>query len=79
MTVGALVYVFTLYSLFIVSHHPFFALPMVFLPLLLLGVEQILAGKRPYLFIFIVFWPPSAIFTFSICWRSSRRFTRCIS
>ena len=48
-------YVFTLYSLFIVSHHPFFALPMVFLPLLLLGVEQILAGKRPYLFIFIVF------------------------
>ena len=55
VTVGALVYVFTLYSLFIVSHHPFFALPMVFLPLLLLGVEQILAGKRPYLFIFIVF------------------------
>ena len=55
VTVGALVYVFTLYSLFIVSHHPFFALPMVFLPLLLLGVEQILAGKRPYLFIFVVF------------------------
>ena len=55
VTVGALVYVFTLFSLFIVSHHPFFALPMVFLPLLLLGVEQILASKRPYLFIFIVF------------------------
>ncbi len=27
----------------------------------------------------LFFWPPSAIFTFSICWRSSRRFTRCIS
>lgn len=31
VTVGALVYVFTLYSLFIVSHHPFFALPKIFL------------------------------------------------
>ena len=55
ITVGSLVYVFTLFGMFIVSHHPFFALPMIFLPLLLLGVEQIAAGKRPYLFIVTVF------------------------
>lgn len=55
ITVGSLVYVFTLFGMFIVSHHPFFALPMIFLPLLLLGVEQITAGKRPYLFIVTVF------------------------
>ena len=55
ITVGSLVYVFTLFGMFIVSHHPFFALPMIFLPLLLLGVEQIVAGKRPYLFIVTVF------------------------
>lgn len=52
---GSLVYVFTLYGMFIVSHHPFFALPMIFLPLLLIGVEQIMAGKRPYLFVAAVF------------------------
>ena len=55
ITVGSLVYVFTLFGMFIVSHHPFFALPMIFLPLLLLGVEQITAGKRPYLFVITVF------------------------
>ena len=55
VTVGSLVYVFTLFGMFIVSHHPFFALPMIFLPLLLLGAEQIMAGKRPYLFIVTVF------------------------
>lgn len=55
VAVGSLVYVFTLFGMFIVSHHPFFALPMIFLPLLLLGAEQIMAGKRPYLFIVTVF------------------------
>lgn len=55
VTVGSLVYVFTLFSMFIVSHHPFFAIPMVYLPLLLLGAEQIMAGKRPYFFIVTVF------------------------
>lgn len=55
VTVGSLVYVFTLFGMFIVSHHPFFAIPMIYLPLLLLGAEQIMAGKRPYLFIATVF------------------------
>ena len=53
--VGSVCYVFFTYSFLMVARHPFFALPMVYLPLLLLGVEQVLAKRRPYLFIFIVF------------------------
>lgn len=64
VTVGSLVYVFTLFGMFIVSHHPFFALPMIFLPLLLIGVEQITAGKRPYLFVVTVFFAAISNFYF---------------
>ncbi len=55
IAVGGVCYVFFTYSFLMVARHPFFALPMVYLPLLLLGVEQVLAKRRPYLFIFTVF------------------------
>ena len=55
VAVGSVCYVFFTYSFLMVARHPFFALPMVYLPLLLLGVEQVLAKRRPYLFIFTVF------------------------
>ena len=45
------IYVFFTYSFLMVAWHPFFALPMVYRPLLLLGVEQVLAKRRPYLLI----------------------------
>lgn len=55
VAVGSVCYVFFTYSFLLVARHPFFALPMVYLPLLLLGVEQVLAKRRPYLLIVTVF------------------------
>ena len=55
VAIGSVCYVFFTYSFLMVARHPFFALPMVYLPLLLLGVEQVLAKRRPYLLIVTVF------------------------
>lgn len=55
VAVGSVCYVFFTYSFLLVARHPFFAIPMVYLPLLLLGVEQVLAKRRPYLLIVTVF------------------------
>lgn len=55
VAVGSVCYVFFTYSFLLVARHPFFAIPMVYLPLLLLGVEQVLAKRRPYLLIVAVF------------------------
>ncbi len=51
---GAIVYVFCSYALYLGIRHPFFLNPMMYLPLILLGVEKIFAGKRPYLFMMMV-------------------------
>ena len=42
---GTLTYTFTGYSLMIGVHHPFFLLPMIWMPLLFVGIERILQGK----------------------------------
>lgn len=52
--IGALVYVFTAYSLAASVRHPYFTNPMIYLPLLLLGAEYIFEKRRPYLFIIMV-------------------------
>ncbi|MDF2951760.1 MAG: putative rane protein [Anaerocolumna sp.] len=52
---GSLIYVFCGFLLFAGTRHPFFINPMIYLPLLILGAEQILQKKKPYLFIIIVF------------------------
>ena len=49
--VGAIIYVFCVYAIHSGVRHPFFILPMIFLPLVLTGLEKILKGKKPYLFI----------------------------
>ncbi|AKP64562.1 glycosyltransferase [Levilactobacillus koreensis JCM 16448] len=41
---GAVTYAFTGYSLMIGVHHPFFLLPMIWFPLLLVGIDRILRG-----------------------------------
>ena len=51
---GAVCYAFCGYALYLPLKHPFFANPMIYLPLLLLGAEKIFRGKRPYLFIVMV-------------------------
>lgn len=52
---GALIYSFTTYSLFFAFVHPFFMNPVVYLPLLLVGVEKIFNKERPYLLVIMVF------------------------
>lgn len=49
--VGAIIYVFSVFAIYSGVRHPFFILPMIFLPLILTGLEKILNGKKPYLFI----------------------------
>lgn len=51
---GALVYVFGAYGAYSIVH-PFFSNPVIYMPLLLLGAEKIIDGRRPYLFIIMVF------------------------
>lgn len=43
---GSLTYAFTGYSLMIGVHHPFFLMPMIWMPLLFVGIERILRGKN---------------------------------
>lgn len=42
---GALTYAFAGYSLMIGVHHPFFIMPMIWLPLLFWGIERVFRGK----------------------------------
>lgn len=50
-TAGALIYIFTGYSLYMAIRHPSFLNPFIYFPLILLGAEMIFDKKRPYLFI----------------------------
>lgn len=45
--VGGLVYTFCGYSLLAPLLHPYFANPMIWFPLLLIGIEKIFAGEKP--------------------------------
>ena len=42
---GALTYAFAGYALMIGVHHPFFIMPMIWLPLLFWGIDRVLRGK----------------------------------
>ena len=48
---GAISYAFCMWSLSSAARHPFFLDPAISLPLLILGIEKILSGRRPYLFV----------------------------
>lgn len=54
IVIGAIAYVFTAYTLFAAVRHPFFVVPMMFFPLLLMGVEKILKNRKPYQFILVI-------------------------
>ncbi len=53
--IGSLVYVFCGYALFTSIRHPYFTNPMIYFPLVLLGVENILDGRKPCLLVLAVF------------------------
>lgn len=52
--VGAIAYAFCSFALYSSVRHPYFINPMVFFPLLLLGVEKIRNEQKPWLMIAIV-------------------------
>lgn len=52
---GSLSYVFCFWAMFNTARHPFFLNPMVYLPMLLIGVERIFKGKKRYFMIGAVF------------------------
>lgn len=53
--VGSLTYVFCLFSMYYGIRHPYFINPLIYLPLLLIGIEKIFHKEKPYLFILMVF------------------------
>ncbi len=52
---GALIYVFCGFSFLIGIRHPYFLNPMIYLPLLIMGAEEILRRRKPYLMVIMVF------------------------
>ncbi|MCM1244874.1 MAG: YfhO family protein [Roseburia sp.] len=54
--IGALIYAFSGYVLHVAVKHPFFVIPMILLPLSVIGLERALAGKRLTLLIVMVFF-----------------------
>ena len=62
---GTFSYLFCGYSIFSSVRHPFFILPMIFLPLMLIGAEKILSGKSSAIFIISVFLSLSINFYFA--------------
>lgn len=53
--IGSIAYAFSAYAIYAGARHPFFLVPMVFFPLLLIGVERILNSESPVLFVVSVF------------------------
>lgn len=47
---GSIVYIFSGYVMLGAVRHPFFLNPMIYLPLLIIGVEKIYKKERPYVF-----------------------------
>lgn len=47
---GSLTYVFCFWAIFNSNRHPYFLNPMVYLPLVIMGVEKIINNDKPYLF-----------------------------
>lgn len=52
---GSLTYVFCYWATANAVKHPFFLNPMIYLPLLITGIEKILKREKPYLFTITVF------------------------
>ena len=48
---GALTYAFSGWGLIYVCVHPFFLTPLIYFPLLILGVEKVIKNQKPYIFI----------------------------
>ena len=48
---GSLVYIFAGWTIYASMKHPYFSNPMIYLPLVLMGIEKVYKKEKPYLFI----------------------------
>jgi len=48
---GSIAYSFSLWGIHCAARHPYFLNPMIYFPLMLLGIEKIIRKEKPYLFI----------------------------
>ena len=55
VSLGALLYTFCGYAYFAGPRHPYFLNPLIYLPLIVLGLEKILRKQKPYLLTIMVF------------------------
>lgn len=53
--IGTISYVFCLYALYAGIRHPFFMQAMIYLPILMIGIEKVMKKEKPFLLIGIVF------------------------
>jgi len=51
---GSFIYVFCAFSLRASVRHPFFINPMIYFPLILIGIEKIFRKEKPWIFIFTI-------------------------
>ena len=52
---GSMTYVFCYWAVYTSARHPYFVNPMIYFPLMIIGIEKILRKERPYLFIITLF------------------------
>jgi uncharacterized membrane protein YfhO len=52
---GAFIYIFSGYSLYCAVRHPYFINPMIYLPVIFIGVDKIIKNENPALFIISIF------------------------
>ena len=52
---GSITYTFCYYTFYVSTRHPFFLNPMIYMPLLIVGIERVLDDQTPMLFSVIVF------------------------
>ena len=52
---GAFAYAFCSFSIYAAVRHPYFASPMIYLPLILLGAEKILRKEKPMFYVAMIF------------------------
>ena len=51
---GAITYSFCMWALLNAARHPYFLNPMIYMPLIILGIEKALRKERPYLLVIIM-------------------------
>lgn len=52
---GAFAYTFCCFAIYAAIRHPYFASPMIYLPLILLGAEKILRKEKPTFYVIMIF------------------------